>query len=307
MGGREWAMLLALSLVWGGSFLFVGVAVRELPPLTIVVLRTGIGALALLVFCRMTGIAIPANRRLWTAFFVMGLFNNVIPFSLIVWGQTHIAAGLASILNATTPVFTVLVAHFLTIDEKMSWNRLAGVVLGLGGVAVMIGPAALSGLGAAVLAQFAILGAALAYAMAGIFGRRFSVMGISPVATATGQVVASTLLLAPLALAVEMPWTLALPSWQTLLSVLALALLSTSMAYILYFRILSSAGATNLSLVTLLVPVSAILLGALVLGERLEPRHFAGMAFIATGLIAIDGRVVRRLAPRPANAAGDPR
>jgi len=297
MGGAEWAMLIALSALWGGSFFFNGVAVHGLPPLTIVVLRTGLGAVALWLFCRATGVRMPADRHIWLAFFVMGLLNNVVPFSLIVWGQTHIASGLAAILNATTPVFTVLVAHVMTADEKLTWNRLAGVVLGLAGVVVMIGPAALAGLGVAILAQIAVLGGALSYAFAGIFGRRFRAMGISPAVTALGQVTASTLMLAPIALFVDHPWTLVPPGLSVWAAVLGLALLSTALAYILYFRILASAGATNVLLVTLLVPVSAIILGALVLGERLDPRHFAGMALIAIGLAAIDGRLLRRLKP----------
>ena len=216
MGGAEWAMLIALSALWGGSFFFNGVAVHGLPPLTIVVLRTGLGAVALWLFCRATGVRMPADRHIWLAFFVMGLLNNVVPFSLIVWGQTHIASGLAAILNATTPVFTVLVAHVLTADEKLTWNRLAGVVLGLAGVVVMIGPAALAGLGVAILAQIAVLGGALSYAFAGIFGRRFRAMGISPAVTALGQVTASTLMLAPIALFVDHPWTLVPPGLSVL-------------------------------------------------------------------------------------------
>ncbi len=298
MGAREWAMLLTLSAVWGGSFFFVGVAVTDLPPLTIVVLRTGFAAMALWAFCRVFGVTIPAGRRVWAAFFVMGFLNNAVPFSLIVWGQTHIASGLASILNATTPVFTVLVAHFLTPDEKLSWNRMTGVVLGFAGVAVMIGPAALAGLGTAVLAQIAILGAALSYAFAGIYGRRFARMGISPIATATGQVTATAIMLMPVALILDRPWTLGMPSMSVWAAMAGLALLSTAFAYILYFRILSTAGATNVLLVTLLVPISAILLGVLFLGESLEPRQIAGMALVVAGLAAIDGRVMRYLSNR---------
>ena len=293
MGAREWVMLLTLSAVWGGSFFFVGVAVTDLPPLTIVVLRTGLAAMVLWGFCRVFGVTVPADRRVWSAFFVMGILNNVVPFSLIVWGQTHIASGLASILNATTPVFTVLVAHFLTQDEKLSWNRFAGVFLGFAGVAVMIGPSALAGLGTAVLAQIAVLGAALSYAFAGIFGRRFARLGISPIATATGQVTASTAILIPIVLMLDRPWTLGMPSISVWAAMAGLALLSTAFAYILYFRILSTAGATNVLLVTLLVPISAILLGVLFLGERLEPRQIAGMALVVAGLAAIDGRVLR--------------
>ena len=290
----EWAMLLALSVLWGGSFFFTGIAVKELPPLTIVVLRVGLAAAMLYTAMRLFGLHLPRVRKAWAAFFGMGLLNNVIPFCLIVWGQTHIASGLAAILNATTPLFTVVVAHAFTDDETMTGNRLAGVVVGLVGVTLMIGADALAGIGTSVPAQLAVLAAAFSYAFAGVFGRRFRRMGIAPMATATGQVTASTLMLLPVALLVERPWTLALPSAPVWAAILGIAALSTALGYVLYFRILASAGATNLLLVTFLIPVSAIVLGSLVLGERLALRHFLGMALIGAGLAAIDGRLVRR-------------
>jgi drug/metabolite transporter (DMT)-like permease len=290
----EWAMLLALSVLWGGSFFFTAIAVKELPPLTIVALRVGLAAAMLYTAMRLAGLNLPRDRKVWAAFFAMGLLNNVIPFCLIVWGQTYIASGLAAILNATTPLFTVVVAHVFTADERMTGNRLAGVLIGLTGVTLMIGPDALSGIGADVLAQLAVLAAALSYAFAGVFGRRFRRMGVAPMATATGQVGASSLMLLPVALLLERPWTLPLPSAPVWAAILGIAALSTALGYVLYFRILATVGATNLLLVTFLIPVSAILLGALVLGERLVVRHFLGMALIGAGLAAIDGRLVRR-------------
>ena len=221
----------------------------------------------------------------------MGAINNFIPFSLILWGQTHIASGLASILNATTPLFTVVLAHLLTTDEKLTPGRLAGVTSGLAGVAVMIGAEALQGLSTNVVAQLAVLGAALSYAFAGIFGRRFK--DLAPLVTATGQVTASTVLILPVALIIDQPWTGAPPGVITWGALAGLALLSTALAYIIYFQILAASGATNLLLVTFLIPVSAILLGGLILGERLEPKHFAGMALIGLGLALIDGRLLR--------------
>ena len=295
MGPREWLLLLGLSLLWGGSFFFSAVALRALPPFTIVTLRVGLAAACLLVVLRLAGLAMPRDRAAWQAFLGMGLLNNAIPFSLIVWSQTHIASGLAAILNATTPLATVLVAHFCTRDERLTANRLAGVVVGLVGVTVMIGPALLAGLGSDVLAQLACLAAAVSYACAGVFGRRFRRMGIAPLQTAAGQVLASTALLLPMALLVDRPWTLAMPGLPAWAAVLGLALLSTALAYVLYFRILATAGATNLLLVTFLIPVSAIVLGVLVLGERLAPTQLAGMALIAAGLAAIDGRLGRWL------------
>lgn len=291
----EWVMLLSLSVLWGGSFFFVGVIVDDLPPFTIVVLRVGLAALVLHLVLRVQGNPIPGGRRLWGAFFTMGFLNNLVPFSLIVWGQGHIASGLASILNATTPIFTVVVAHFLTRDERFTPARLVGVVAGVGGVAVMIGPDVLQGLGHDGVAQMAILGAALSYAFAGVFGRKFKAMGVKPLHTATGQVSASALMLLPLSLWVDRPWTLAMPGLDTWAALVGLAVLSTALAYILYFRILATAGATNVLLVTLLVPVSAILLGVAFLNEVLETKSLIGMAMITIGLAVIDGRVFRLL------------
>ena len=295
MTSREWGMLLVLSILWGGSFFFVGIAVAELPTFTIVFLRVGIAALGLHLVMRIMGERMPGGLQVWRAFFAMGFLNNLIPFSLIAWGQSHVESGLASILLATTPLFTVVVAHFLTSDEKLSPGRIAGIVAGIAGVVILIGSDVLSGLGIAFLAHIGLLGAALFYSFSGVFGRRFQRMGITPLATATGQITASSILLLPLALAVDQPWTLALPSLNTWLAIAGLALLSTSLAYVLYFRILATAGATNLLLVTFLIPVSAIILGAAFLSERLEANHFIGMAVIGIGLAAIDGRLVAML------------
>jgi drug/metabolite transporter (DMT)-like permease len=288
----EWAMLLVLSVLWGGSFFFTGVALSGVPPLTLVVLRVGVAALILALLLPATGLRWPRDGEVWAAFFCMGVLNNAVPFCLIVWGQTHIASGLAAILNATTPLWTVVVAHWATADERMTGNRLAGILIGLAGVVVMVGPAALEGQGTNLLAQAAVLGAALSYAFAGVFGRRFKRLGVPPLVTAAGQVTASTLLLLPLALAVDRPWLLPAPGLPVWGAVLGIAALSTALAYVLYFRILATAGATNLLLVTFLIPVSAILLGSLVLGERLDPRHYLGMLLIGAGLAAIDGRLV---------------
>jgi drug/metabolite transporter (DMT)-like permease len=295
MGRRDWAMVLALSVLWGGSFLFVGVAVREIPPILLVAARVALAALALHGVLRVTGTPFPNDRAAWAAFFGMGLLNNAIPFTLIAWGQVHIASGLASILNATTPLFTVLVAHWLTRDERMRGRRLAGVVIGFAGVTVMVGGAALRDMAVDLAAQLAVLGAAFSYALAGVFGRRFKGLGIPPLATATGQVTASSLMLAPVALIAAPPWAVPLPGSGALLALLALALLSTALAYILFFRVLASAGATNVAIVTFLIPVSAILFGTMLLGERLESKHLAGMALVGLGLAVLDGRPFARL------------
>ena len=297
MGPRVWIWLLSLSVLWGGSFFFAKVAIGELGPLTVVFARVALAALALdiVVVAARTN---PFRRDApWRAYFLMGFLNNVLPFSLIFWGQTHIASGLASILNATTPLFTLLVAHFLTEDEKIDPAKVAALLAGFAGVAVLIGPGMLVD-GASAWGELACLGAALSYAFAGVYGRRFKILKIAPIEAAAGQVTASTVLILPIMLAVEQPWTLpASPSLAVWAALLGLALLSTALAYILYFRILAAAGATTLLLVTFLIPVTAVLLGAAVLGERLAPRQFAGMALIGLGLAVIDGRIARLLRP----------
>ncbi len=290
MTGGEWALLLTMSVLWAGSFFFAAVALRALPPFTLVTLRVGLAALMLAGVMRALGLALPRERAVWLAFLGMGLLNNVVPFCLIVWGQTHIASGLAAILNAMTPFVTVLVAHALTRDEKATPQKVVGVGVGLLGVVAMVGPDALHGLGADVLAQLAVLAATVSYAFAGVFGRRFRRMGVPPLSAAAGQVTASALVLLPVALLVDAPWTLPVPPWPVWGAVLGIAALSTALGYVIYFRILATAGATNLLLVTFLIPVTAILLGALVLGERLDARHALGMALIGVGLAAIDGR-----------------
>ncbi len=294
MTARLWGWLLVLSLLWGGSFFFVAVAVRELPSFTLVWLRLALAAAVLLLVLRAMGLRLPRAPALWGSFLAMGVLNNLVPFVLLVWGQHRISGGLASILNATTPLFTMLVAQALTADEKLTPLKTLGVVLGFAGAAVLLGPQALSGLGDDVLAQLACLGASLSYGFAGIYGRRFRRLGLPPAVTATGQVCASSLLLLPLMLLADQPWSLPMPGAATWAAVVGVALFSTVLGYLLYFRILAAAGATNLSLVTFLNPAVAILLGWLLLGETLLPRHLPGMALVALGLACMDGRLFRR-------------
>jgi drug/metabolite transporter (DMT)-like permease len=298
MARRVWFWLLSLSVLWGGSFFFAKVAIGGFGPITVVFGRVGLAAVALNLLLLVKGDSLLRRGTPWPAFFAMGLLNNALPFSLIFWGQTHIASGLASILNATTPLFTLLVAHLATADEKINAPKAAALIVGLAGVAILIGPGVLAHLDLGVWSELACLGAALSYALAGVYGRRFATMGLSPLQTAAGQVTASTVLILPIMLLVDRPWTLtAMPPLSVWLAIAGLALLSTALAYVLYFRILAAAGATNLLLVTFLIPVTSILLGAAFLGERLEGRHFAGMALIGVGLAIIDGRIARTLRP----------
>ncbi|WP_010139549.1 DMT family transporter [Oceanicola sp. S124] len=287
----DWALLVLLSVLWGGSFFFSKVALAEWPPLSIVLVRVSFAALALLVYLRATGRTLPAGWPVWRAFFLMGAVNNIIPFSLLFWGQTQIASGLASILNATTPVFAILVTRALAPGTLITANRLVGIALGLAGVAALVGGDAISDRGFPVLPMLACLGATLSYGFAGFYGQRFRQMGVAPAAGAFGQLTASTVLMIPIAALIDRPWTLAAPGPATLLALLALALLSTALAYVIYFRSLAAIGQLNTSLVTLMVPASAILLGSLVLAERLSANHYAGLALIGLGLLAIDGRI----------------
>jgi drug/metabolite transporter (DMT)-like permease len=283
MGPFDWMLLIFLSILWGGSFFFAEVALSELRPFTIVLGRVSIAAVVLNIIVRSTGKRMPTALKMWIPFLVMGLLNNLIPFSLIFWGQTRISISLTAILNATAPVWTVLLAHFLTADERLTPNRLVGVLFGLMGVAIMIGLDALQGLGLNVIAQLAVIGGAVSYAFAGIYGKRFK--GTPLIVTATGQISGAALMMIPLALLVDKPWLLPMPDLKVVGALLGLALLSTALAYIIYFRLLSSVGATNLLLVTFLIPVSAIFLGTMILGEHLDAHNIAGMAFIGLGLV----------------------
>lgn len=293
MTPTEWGLLLTLSLLWGGSFYFNAIAVAALPTFTVVGARVAIGGAFLYLALRATGGKLPRDGESWRAFLLMGLLNNMIPFSLIAWGQSHIASGLASILNATTPFFTVIVAHYLTHDERMTPARVIGIAVGFGGVTLMIGLDALAHAGEDLVAELAILGASVSYAVSVVFARRFARRGLQPLATASGQIMAAALLMVPLALVIDRPWELAAPGWPAVAALLGLGFVSTTLGYILYYRILATAGSVNLMLVTLLIPVSAVLLGALLLHERLSWNHAAGMAAIAVGLAVIDGRVWR--------------
>jgi drug/metabolite transporter (DMT)-like permease len=289
MGAPEWIALLALSSLWGGSFFFFKVLVAELPPFTVVLGRVGIAALALNLLLAARRDPLRLEPRLWGSFLMLGLLTNVIPFSLIAFGETRIASGSAAILNATTPIFTILAAHLFTADEKLTLPKGAGVLAGFLGAAVLIGPAAFSGLSQGdLLGDGCCLLAALVYGLAAIYGRRFK--AIAPLKIATAQVTAATVILLPLASMVDRPWTLPMPSTGAWMALLAIALLCTALAYLLYFRILAVAGATNLVLVTFLLPASALGLGALFLGEQITPQALLGLALIGLGLAAIDGR-----------------
>ena len=288
MSAGNWVRLLVLAVLWGGSFLFVEIALTELPPLSVVWARVALAAMILVAVLAVTGQGLPRRHRDWAALAVMGLLNNVIPFSLFALAQGQITGGLAAILNATTPLFALVVAHLATADERITRAKTIGLTVGLGGVVVMTG-----GGSGAPGAMAMCLAAALSYALAGVWGRRFRRLGLAPLTSAFGQVACASLILLPLWLWQDRPWTLPIPSGPVLAAVLGIAALSTALAYLLYFRLLAEAGAVNLLLVTFLIPLSATALGALILGERLHLAEVAGFGLIALALSVIDGRLWR--------------
>lgn len=292
MTAATWAQLVLLGIIWGGSFFFARIAVAEMHPLVLVLFRVAIAAVALQLYLAVAGPSFRLALPHWRGLLLLGILNNAVPFSLIFAGQTVLGAGLASVLNATTPFWTLLVANTLTADERMTWNKLAGVLLGIAGTAVMILPGLTAGLGGPVWAKFALIGASMSYALALMLARRLRAVP-APV-MATGQLTASTLVMIPVVLAVEGGSGLFNASAGVWAAVIALAVVSTAFAYLLYFSIIAKAGATNASLVTLIVPVSAILLGTLFLGERLSALEILGMVIILCGLLAIDGRLLGR-------------
>ncbi len=298
MALRNWIMLFALGAIWGGSFLFAKVAVAEIPPFVLVFFRVSIACVLLLLVLWRQGLLARLERRLAASFLIMGLLNNAVPFSLLFLGQTVIGAGLASVLNATTPVFTVVVASLLVKQEALRANRVAGVVLGVTGVAIMLS-GSLTGLANDPLwAQLSCLGAAASYACAATFARRFR--DVPPQVAATGQLIGSSLIMLPVAVLTASGWSFADPGMITWINVLALGTLATALAYLIYFQLLAEAGATNASLVTLIVPASALFFGWLILGENLSPLQLGGFAVLLLGLVVLDGRVLQRPKKRAA-------
>lgn len=294
MNALEWALLIALSVIWGGSFLFIALSVGAFPPVTIVFLRCALAAVALLIAITVMGARIPLHRQALMTFAGMAILNNIVPQSLIVWAQGSLPSGYASILNATTPFFTVLILHVFTANDRATPLKFLGVIIGFCGVAAMIGLDVLRHSGS-ILPQIALLVASFFYGLSGLWGRRFAALQVPSIVAATGQLCASSLMLLPLALLLETPLALPVPPASAVLAVVALALVSTALAYVVYFRILATAGASNLSLVTFLIPVSAIVFGILFLGEALMPRHIMGVVLIGVGLACIDGRPLRHL------------
>ncbi len=289
MDPQDWSLLVLLSVLWGGAFFFSGVAVQELPPLTVVFARVGLAALALLPLFWYFGHALPRTPSGWLPFVGMGLLNNVLPFGFIFAGQTLITVGLSSIINAMTPLFTVIVMAVYR-EERLTAQRVIGVALGVVGVAILRGINGTFG-GTQTLGIVLCMAGALSYGFAALWGRRM-LAGVAPLKSATCQLICSTAIMAVAVSLVDQPWRLGLPSTATAYSVIALALLGTAAAYIVFFQILVRAGASNVMLVTLLIPITAILLGHVFLDETIQSKELIGAMIIAIGLLFIDGRAI---------------
>lgn len=296
---QSWLLLILLSVLWGGSFFFAGLALRELPPMTVALVRVALAAAIIYPVFRLQGGSLPTGVAGWMPFIVMGLLNNIIPFSLIFAGQVRISSGLASVLNATTPLFTVLLLASFG-DEKLIARRIVGVLIGLAGVYVLRDPS-LAQSESQTVGMLLCLGGALSYGFAGLWGRR-KFNNVPPLTTTTCQLISSSIAMTIIAAIVDQPWRLPMPGFVTWAALFGLAALSTALAYILFFRIMARAGASNVMLVTLLIPVTAILLGVLVLGEPLSMRDIAGALIIAASLVVIDGRVLEWARGRLASA-----
>ncbi len=288
MSAKHWLLLLILSVLWGGTFIFVKEALLGLPPMTLTLARCVIAAAVLVPVMLALGHRIPRGQKAWRDFAVMSLLNNVVPFALIFTGQTLIPSGLAAVANATTPLMALLVARVLA-GETMATNKVSGVVIGLVGVAVLVGPAALAGDKASALGMLLVVGGTLSYGLSALWGRRFR--DTPPIVTSAAQLSMSVLLLLPLAAGFDQFWRLPIPSSNVIAATLALGVISTALAYILFFKIMAEAGSNNAMLVTLLIPISAITIAAVHFGERLTLNQFAGAAIIAASLLVIDGRV----------------
>lgn len=295
MSSASWLQLFVLSILWGGSFFFVKIALIDLPIFTIVFLRVALGSLILLLFITIKKKKLPGSRKIWFHLIIMGILNNVIPFSLIVSAQKIIDSGFASILNATTPFFTIIIAHIFTKDESLSLKKIIGIIIGLSGVVILIGYKSVFSGKNEFLGAILMLIAALSYAFAGVWGKRFKEFKIDPILISTGQLICSSILLLPITLIIDKPWTLSIPSSQTWLAILGIALFSTSIAYIIYFKILSTSGATNVLLVTLLIPISALLLGVAILSEVFYIQYIYGIMIIGLGLLILDGRITDKI------------
>ena len=288
MKSIDWLRLVFLSLLWGGSYIWIELALVSTSPVSIVFIRISVAAICLIIFCVITKIKLNLNKDLIIIFFIMGLLNNVIPFNLIAWGQTQTTASVSSILNATTPLFTVIVANYWPNGEKATIARISGVLLGIIGVTVLIG-FNMSDMSNSVLGQSAILVAAISYAFSALVGKKLR--SINPILAAAGMLTASSIFFLPIVLMIENPFLIEI-NQQTIISLLGLSILSTAIAYIIFYKLIASIG-SNVMLVTLLMPISAILMAIIFLNEELQYQHILGLILVLIGLLLVDGRILK--------------
>lgn len=292
-------MIAALAALWGGAFLFIELGLTGFGPLTLVFLRMALAVPPMLVMLRWLGLRLPRDWTSWFHLTALGFLNVAFPMALFFWAQTRIDSGLASILNATVPLWGVLLTHIFTDDERATPVKVIGLLVGFSGLVLVVGPSALAGFGDDLLAQLACLLATFCFAAAVIYARKLGAT-MAPMAAATGQIVTAAVMLAPLPLLFEAPFAAPPPPVVAIAAVAMLAFAGTSVAYLIFFRLIDSAGAGNAMLIALVMPPVALVLGFTVLGEVLTLAHLAGMALILVGLVIIDGRTFARLAPRAA-------
>ena len=280
-----WFIFLLLGVIWGASYFFIKVGVADIPPFTFVLCRMFVASIVLFIILKLRGNTLPRQRQLWKTLVVMGILNGVIPYTLITWGETHITSGLASILNATTPLFTVLLAHYWTHDERMTLPKIVGMLIGFVGVVIVFIPE-LRDLQMEFWGQFAVVVASLSYALATIVARR-ALRGVSPVISAAGQLGTAALWMLPLSLVFDQPWTLH-PSLPAIAALLTLAFFGTAVAYILYYWLIEHTGATRTALVTYVLPIFGVMWGALLLGELITWEAIAGLVLIIAGVALVN-------------------
>ncbi|PKL44240.1 MAG: EamA family transporter [Candidatus Riflebacteria bacterium HGW-Riflebacteria-1] len=295
MKNKDWLWLIILSIIWGSAFMFIKIGLRELSPFIMVFGRLAVSALFMLIGCRIIGATMPSDRRIWLSLGLLGVVNTALPFFLVAWAQQHIDTATASILNATSPVFVMILAHFFTDDEKLTLRKLIGVSAGVAGIVVMVLPSLTHGIVLAGMAQAAMLGATFNYAIGGIYARKFKLL--HPMVVSSISLLGASLFLAPGLLYFDVPALSAL-HMQTIFAVAMLAFFCTGVAFIIYYRVIASAGATNALLVTLMIPVSALFFGVFLMGEQLKIYDIIGMLLIFSGLLIIDGRFMQYFSRR---------
>lgn len=294
LDGTGWLLIGILSILWGGAFFLIEVGLRSYPPITLVFMRLVLAVPPMWIAMRLMGERLPNEPRIWGLLAIVGALNCALPFILFFWGQQYLDSGYASILNATTPLWGVITAHFLTSDEKATPARIIGVLIGMAGIVVMVGPEAMKGLSNNLLAQLACIVSTIFYSFAAIYGRRLSQTELTPMAVATGQTMMAALMMVPIVAVMDQPWTMAPPRLDSTLAGVTLAIFSTALAYTLYFRLIDRSGASNAQLVAFLMPILAVILGIAFLGESLSGGQIAGAGLIAVGLAILDGRLVAR-------------